>query len=103
MAFGSIPAAYLIYQWVHSDEKNPSWLTRVIDKYTEKQEINLKRTALAMSMKEQAGRDRVLFLNTAPVPYVDMKFPEYVWPRLQPRNGIGGLGDMQDVVLRTES
>jgi hypothetical protein len=29
-------------------------------------------------MIEQAGEDRVLFLNTRPQEYVDMKFPEYV-------------------------
>jgi hypothetical protein len=29
-------------------------------------------------MIEQAGDDRVLFMNTKPQEYIDMKFPEYV-------------------------
>ena len=29
-------------------------------------------------MIEQAGEDRVLFLNTKPQEHVEMKFPEYV-------------------------
>lgn len=29
-------------------------------------------------MMEQAGSDRVLFMNTKPQEFVDMKFPEYV-------------------------
>jgi hypothetical protein len=33
-------------------------------------------------MIEQAGEDRVLFLNTRPQEYVEMKFPEYVIPRM---------------------
>jgi hypothetical protein len=31
-------------------------------------------------MIEQAGDDRVLFMNTKPQEYIDMKFPEYVLP-----------------------
>lgn len=31
-----------------------------------------------MRMIEQAGEDRVLFLNTKPQEHVEMKFPEYV-------------------------
>ena len=35
-------------------------------------------------MAEQAGEDRVLFLNTRPQEHVEMKFPEYVCFLKQP-------------------
>jgi hypothetical protein len=59
-------------------ENKTPWLTRLIDKYTEKQEENLRINALHMDMMEQAGKDRVLFMSTKPQPFVDMRFPEYV-------------------------
>lgn len=36
-----------------------------------------------MQMVEQAGGDRILFRNSKPQEYVQMKFPEYVLAQLQ--------------------
>jgi hypothetical protein len=48
----------------------------MIDGYTATTERWSKRNDLHVRMIEQAGEDRVLFLNTKPQDYVDMKFPE---------------------------
>lgn len=50
----------------------------MIDAYTESSEKWAKRNDLHVRMVEQAGEDRVLFLNAKPHDHVDMKFPEYV-------------------------
>ena len=70
-----------MYQWAHWDdgeENKTPLLTRIIDKYTENQEENIRINAAHTDMMEQAARDRALFINSTPVPHVDMKFPEYV-------------------------
>jgi hypothetical protein len=41
------------------------------DKWTAQNDLHTR-------MIEQAGEDRVLFMNTRPQPHVEMKFPEYV-------------------------
>jgi hypothetical protein len=41
------------------------------DKWTSQNDLHIR-------MIEQAGEDRVLFLNTRPQEHVEMKFPEYV-------------------------
>lgn len=53
------------------------YLTRLIDGYAETVEKLAKRNDLHVRMIEQAGEDRVLFNNTRPQEYIDMKFPEY--------------------------
>lgn len=50
----------------------------MINGYTETAEKWSKRNDLHVRMIEQAGEDRVLFMNTKPHEHVDMKFPEYV-------------------------
>jgi hypothetical protein len=50
----------------------------MINGYTETAEKWSKRNDLHVRMIEQAGEDRVLFMNTQPHAHVDMKFPEYV-------------------------
>jgi hypothetical protein len=50
----------------------------MIDGYTDTAEKWSKRNDLHVRMIEQAGEDRVLFMNTRPQEHVEMKFPEYV-------------------------
>jgi hypothetical protein len=50
----------------------------MIDGYTEATEKLSKKSDLHVRMIEQAGEDRVLFMNTKPHEHVEMKFPEYV-------------------------
>lgn len=61
----------------NSDSERP-FLTRLMDKYAEAEEKRTKRNDLHVRMIEQAGEDRVLFMNAKPQEYVDMRFPEYV-------------------------
>jgi len=68
---------YLLSQ--NSDQDRPL-LTRLMDKYAEVEEKRTKRNDLHVRMIEQAGEDRVLFMNAKPQEYVDMRFPEYVCP-----------------------
>jgi hypothetical protein len=49
-----------------------------MSKYAEAEERRTKRNDIHVRMIEQAGEDRVLFANTKPQEYVDMRFPEYV-------------------------
>ena len=64
-------------------ENNEPYFTRMIanataglhEKWTSQNDHHVR-------MIEQAGEDRVLFLNTRPQEYVEMKFPEYVIPRM---------------------
>jgi hypothetical protein len=53
----------------------------MIDGYTEVSAKWAKRNDLHVRMIEQAGEDRVLFMNTKPHEHVEMKFPEYVLDR----------------------
>jgi hypothetical protein len=75
----TIPAAWgLWYISRSSDDSSQPFLTRMIDGYTETAEKWSKRNDLHVRMIEQAGEDRVLFMNTKPHEHVEMKFPEYV-------------------------
>ncbi|KAF2028108.1 hypothetical protein EK21DRAFT_90931 [Setomelanomma holmii] len=72
-----IPIGWALYYVSRdsSDNAQPV-LTRMINGYTETSEKWSKRNDLHVRMIEQAGEDRVLFMNTKPQEYVDMKFPE---------------------------
>jgi hypothetical protein len=74
-----IPTAWALY-FVSRDSSDNSqpFLTRMINGYTESAEKWSKRNDLHVRMIEQAGEDRVLFMNTKPHEHVNMKFPEYV-------------------------
>jgi hypothetical protein len=79
----SIPAAWAVYFVSrNSSDNSQPFFTRMIDGYTETSEKWSKRNDLHVRMIEQAGEDRVLFQNTRPYEHVEMKFPEYVDPRL---------------------
>lgn len=79
LAFGSIPAAFLLYFASRSGDANaPPLLTRLIDKYTEAQDSWAAKNALHTRMVEQAGEDRTLFYHSKPSDHVPLKFPEYV-------------------------
>ena len=51
-----------------------------MDKYAEAEERRVKRNDLHVRMIEQAGEDRVLFMNARPQEHVEMRFPECVLP-----------------------
>lgn len=51
-----------------------------MDKYAEAEERRTKRNDLHVRMIEQAGEDRVLFMNARPQEHVEMRFPECVLP-----------------------
>lgn len=75
---GTIPVGWALYAISRNDDPNaPPFATRIIDKYTEIQDKWTARNDLHVRMIEQAGADKVLFVNTAPQDYVPLKFPEY--------------------------
>jgi hypothetical protein len=57
---------------------SPPMISRWIDEYTRKQDHDAAINDLHVQMIEQAGTDRVLFMNSRPQDHVEMKFPEYV-------------------------
>ncbi|KAF2270490.1 NADH:ubiquinone oxidoreductase 17.8kD subunit, partial [Lojkania enalia] len=71
-----IPLGYGLYQVSRYADNEKPLLTRVIDKYTELQEQRALRNDLHVQMIEQAGADRVLFNNTRPQEFIDLRFPE---------------------------
>lgn len=75
-----IPAGMGVYLVSQNSDQDRPFLTRVMDKYAEVEEKRTKRNDLHVRMIEQAGEDRVLFMNAKPQEYVDMRFPEYVQP-----------------------
>lgn len=62
------------------DPNSKSYLNKLIDKYTEKQDELRDINALHTAMMERAGADRILFMHSKPQEFVDMRFPEYVGP-----------------------
>lgn len=83
MTVGVIPVGIAVYALSRPDsENNEPYITRMIsnataglhEKWTSQNDHHVR-------MIEQAGEDRVLFANTRPQEYVDMKFPEYVYPQ----------------------
>lgn len=75
----TIPAGWAVYFVSrNSDDNAQPFFTRMIDKYTEAQDKWATRNDMHVRMIEQAGDDRVLFMNTKPQEFVDVKFPEYV-------------------------
>ncbi|OAL07183.1 hypothetical protein IQ06DRAFT_288945 [Phaeosphaeriaceae sp. SRC1lsM3a] len=72
-----IPAGFAVHYVSRSNSDNSQpFFTRMIDAYTESSEKWAKRNDLHVRMVEQAGEDRVLFMNAKPHEHVDMKFPE---------------------------
>ncbi|KAJ4372012.1 hypothetical protein N0V83_003785 [Neocucurbitaria cava] len=72
-----IPAGWAIYAISRADSDNTQpFFSRMIAKYTETQERWARRNDIHVRMVEQAGEDRVLFLNTRPQEHVELKFPE---------------------------
>lgn len=79
--FLAIPAAWAVYYASRDNADNSkNFVSRSIDKYAEAQDKLARMNDLHVRMIEQAGEDRVLFMNAKPQEYVDMKFPEYVLP-----------------------
>lgn len=74
------PLGYGLYQISRQDPDSPSLITRIIKKYEESHEALVATNAVHTAIMEQAGADRVLFMNSKPQEFVDMKFPEYVNP-----------------------
>ncbi|KAF5844270.1 hypothetical protein GGP41_002792 [Bipolaris sorokiniana] len=75
---GVIPAGLALYSISRTDgDDSKPYFTRLIsdattglhDKWTAQNDLHVR-------MIEQAGEDRVLFLNTKPQEHVEMKFPE---------------------------
>lgn len=98
-----IPFGYGLYAISQQDPDDPSYLTRLIDKYTEKHDRLTEINTLHTSMMEQAGSDRVLFMNSKPQPFVDMKFPEYVGLPFGVNSEIGRFGLRERGLLGTGS
>lgn len=78
---GSVPAFWVVYSVAHMDDDKPNkqpLLTRLIDRYTVREEELRRIHAAHMDMMERAAMDRALFVNSSAPVFVDMKFPEYV-------------------------
>ncbi|KAF1999410.1 hypothetical protein P154DRAFT_493901 [Amniculicola lignicola CBS 123094] len=80
LAIGFVPAAWALWTVTRPGE-NPnekSYLTNLIDEYTERQEKWAAIADLHTRALEQAGTDRRLFNSAKPFEYVDMKMPEMI-------------------------
>jgi hypothetical protein len=80
ITLAAIPASYAIYKFTQSGEQQPwltRWITKTYNSYAEKWE---RRNNFHTQAVEQAGADRMLFLNeTNQQPkWVDLRYPEYV-------------------------
>jgi hypothetical protein len=80
VTIGVIPAGCALYYISRNNGDNSEpYFTRMIssmtagwhDKWAAHNDIHVR-------MIEQAGEDRVLFLQTRPQEHIEMKFPEYV-------------------------
>ncbi|KAI8940549.1 hypothetical protein NX059_004227 [Plenodomus lindquistii] len=95
-----IPAGILLYYMSRktADNEQP-YFTRMINRVTEGwNEQWTAQNDLHVRMLEQAGEDRVLFLKTAPVHHVEMKFPE-IMNVGSPYNVVAGSQvDMKQVI-----
>lgn len=60
------------------DDSKPYFTRLIADATTGLHDKWTAQNDLHVRMIEQAGEDRVLFLNTKPQEHVEMKFPEYV-------------------------
>ncbi|KAF1935713.1 hypothetical protein EJ02DRAFT_360897 [Clathrospora elynae] len=78
LTIGTIPVGWAIYAISRSNSDNSeNYFTRLIasmtagmhDKWTAQNDLHVR-------MIEQAGEDRVLFMNTRPQEHVEMRFPE---------------------------
>jgi hypothetical protein len=79
ITIATIPAAWAVYFVSRNSSDNTQpFFTRMIDAYTERTDKWAKSNDLHVRMIEQAGEDRVLFMNTRPQDHVNMRFPEYV-------------------------
>lgn len=83
MTIGVIPAGLALYSISRPNGDNSEpYFTRMISNATAG--LHEKWTAqndLHVRMIEQAGADRVLFMNTRPQEHVEMKFPECVFTK----------------------
>jgi len=71
-----IPVGYGVYLLAQNADSERPLLTRLMDKYAEAEERRAKKNDLHVRMIEQAGEDRVLFMNARPQEHVEMRFPE---------------------------
>jgi len=69
------------------------WIASWANQAEEWERINTKHTATV----EQAARDKHLFFNVEANPHIELKFPEYAFPRLQnppPEASSAGLASL---------
>ncbi|KAF2726871.1 hypothetical protein EJ04DRAFT_506594 [Polyplosphaeria fusca] len=95
-----IPAFYIVYQASRPGEDGSTYLTRLIHKYGELQDDLAAKNDMHVQMIEQAGRDRVLFFNSAPSEHVPLKFPE-IMSHGSPYNVVAGSqADISHVIAK---
>ncbi|KAF2662850.1 hypothetical protein K491DRAFT_584270 [Lophiostoma macrostomum CBS 122681] len=70
------PAGWALYTVTRQDPNKPLYLTQLIDKYTEAQDVLAAKNDIHTRIMEQAGSDRLLFMSSKPQEFVDMRFPE---------------------------
>ncbi|KAH7123728.1 hypothetical protein B0J11DRAFT_506783 [Dendryphion nanum] len=70
------PLGYGLYAISRQDPNSPSFLTRIIHQYTEKQDELAAYNDVHVRLQEQAGSDRVLFQHSHSQEHVPVKFPE---------------------------
>ncbi|KAF2800019.1 hypothetical protein K505DRAFT_320753 [Melanomma pulvis-pyrius CBS 109.77] len=93
------PAGWALY-FVSRPESadSPPLITRWINEYTQSKEKAAAVNDLHVQMMEQAGSDRVLFMNTRPQEHVEMRFPE-IMNNGSPYNVVAGSQANMDKVI----
>ncbi|KAF2009796.1 hypothetical protein BU24DRAFT_455011 [Aaosphaeria arxii CBS 175.79] len=70
------PIGYAVYAASRQGPDSPTFFTQFISKFTEKQDELAAYNDVHVRMMEQAGSDRVLFMNSKSQDHVPVKFPE---------------------------
>lgn len=83
VALGVIPLSIGTYVFSRpSADGQPTSITKLISKYSEiKEDVVMRNNSHTVAM-EQAALDRNIFNNNAGPNHIDLRFPEYVSPRL---------------------
>ncbi|PSN63340.1 hypothetical protein BS50DRAFT_624094 [Corynespora cassiicola Philippines] len=101
LTLGAFPAGWALYAISRADDQDKRpFFNRIIDKYTESQQKLADKNDLHVRMMEQAGDDRVLFMNSKPQEHVPMKFPEIMNVGSPYNVPAGSVNQMEKVIAK---
>ncbi|KAF2229325.1 hypothetical protein EV356DRAFT_521182 [Viridothelium virens] len=98
ITLAAVPISYFVFQFTNSDPNQSAWPTRMLEKYSEWQQLWVERNDRHVKMMEQAAFDRNLFLNSKPTKHVELKYPEQM-NQASPWNVPAGHGTNIDAMI----